>query len=118
MSGLFGPDDVAAFLDARREAHAALGLPPNRHMTLNDMREIKIQAQETVAAFQQILADPAYRSRRLAFVAPRSLARAQLLRAISGRDCRCFETLAEAEAWLIATDDVEAAAPPRRFATG
>lgn len=116
-AGLFGPVDIAQFLEARRAAHEELGLPPNQHLTLNDMSELKIQTQEAVVAFQQIMADPAFRSRRVAFVTPRSLARAQIRRAVAERhDCRCFDSIDEAEAWLLAADAVEA--PPRRFATG
>ena len=104
MSGLFGLADVAGFVERRREAHAALGCPPNQHLTLNDVRGMKIQQQEIVSAFQELLADPAYRSRRLAFVAARTLARSQLMRALASRDARCFEDPVEAEAWLLAAD--------------
>jgi hypothetical protein len=104
MAGLFEPADVAGFLAARAAAHAELGGGPNRHLTLNDIREMKIQPQLTVAAFHQLLADPAHRSRRLAFVASPTLARNQLRRALAGRDSRCFVTVAEAEAWLFAEE--------------
>ena len=116
-AGLFGPVDIAQFLEARRAAHEELGLPPNQHLTLNDMSELKIQTQEAVVAFQQIMTDPAWRSRRVAFVTPRTLARAQIRRAVAERhDCRCFDTVEEAEAWLLGADEAETA--PRRFATG
>ena len=109
MSGLFTPADIAAFLEARRRAHAELGCAPNAHATLNDVRAMKIQPQDIVAAFRDMLADPAYRSRRLAFVAAPTLARGQLLRALEDRDARCFDTVEEAEAWLFAEDRSEAA---------
>jgi hypothetical protein len=110
MSGLFTRADVAAFLDARREAHERLACAPNRHVTLNDLRALKIQPQEIVAEFREMLADPRYRSRRLAFVVGATLARAQLLRALGGRPVRCFETVEEAEAWLLAEEEDAAAA--------
>ena len=100
MSGLFTLADVDGFLRDRREAHAALGCAPNRHLTLNDLRGMKIQHQEVVAAFREMLAAPEYRSRRLAFVAGPTLAKSQLMRALSGRDARCFEDVASAERWL------------------
>jgi hypothetical protein len=101
MKGFFSRKDLDAFVEARREAHSALGWPRNAHVTLNDVREMKIQAQDTVDSFQRILADPEYRSRRLAFLVKATLARLQLERALAGRaDARCFEDLAEAEAWL------------------
>jgi len=105
MSGLFTPADVAAFLAARDEAHAALGCAPNQHLTLNDLRGMKIQPQEIVAEFREMLAAPRYRSRRLAFVIGPTLARAQLMRALGTRQVRCFEDPAEAEAWLRADED-------------
>lgn len=115
MAGLFTSSDIAAFLAARREAHAQLRCGPNQHLTLNDLRGMKIQPQQAVAAFQHMLADPAYRSRRLAFIVAPTLARGQLARALSGRaDAALFEDPAEAEAWLLGADETEM--PLRRAA--
>ena len=105
MSGLFGPDDILAFLAARQAAHAQLTCPPNAHLTLTDLREMKIQSQEMVTAFEGVLATPEYRSSRLAFVIGRTLARSQLLRALSGRGAYCFDTFLEAEAWLFSASE-------------
>jgi hypothetical protein len=110
LTGLFEPADVARFLEARAAAHAELGWAPNRHLTLNDVRALKIQPQQTVAAFHQLLADPAYRSRRLAFVVGPTLVRSQLMRALASRDSRCFADVAAAEAWLLAEEGADAAA--------
>jgi len=113
MSGFFGQADVADFLAARREAHRALRCPPNAHVTLNDISEMKIQSQEIVAAFQQLLSDTEFRSRRLAFVVGTSLARGQVMRACVGRNAGCFDDLADAEAWLL-DEELEAAPAPLR----
>ena len=102
MAGLFTPADIDAFLADRAKAHAELGCGRNRHLTLNDLRGMKIQHQEVVAAFQAMLAAPEHRSRRLAFVAAPTLARSQLMRALDGRDARCFDDPDEAETWLFA----------------
>jgi hypothetical protein len=117
MAGLFTLGDIGGFLEARQLAHDELGCPPNQHVTLNDLRGMKIQSQAVVAAFRAMLADPAFRSRRLAFVAGQTLARSQLMRALAGREARCFEYIEDAEAWLFAGDVEEEAAPLRRYAT-
>jgi hypothetical protein len=101
MSGFFTREDVTGFLAARREAHALLTCGANQHLTLNDIREMKIQAQDIVDAFRDLLADPECHSRRLAFIVSPTLARTQLVRAMAMRDARCFEDAAEAEAWLL-----------------
>ena len=116
MGGLFTRADVAAFLEERRRAHAQLACGPNQHLTLNDLRNMKIQSQEGVAMFREMLADPAYRSRRLAFVASQTLARSQLMRALDGREARCFDNIEEAEAWLF-DEAEELQAPLRRYAS-
>jgi hypothetical protein len=110
MSGFFNPDDIQAFCDARAAQHARLTCGPNQHVTLADLRAMKVQAQDVVAAFQNLLADPAYRSRKLAFVVDRTLARSQLTRALNGRIAKCFENRVEAEQWLFAHDSEMVAA--------
>ncbi len=109
MGGFFTAEDIDAFLAQRTTAHGQLTCGPNQHLTLNDLREIKIQAQESVEIFRTMLADPAYRSRRLAFVIGKTLARTQLGRALDQRYARCFEDVATAEAWLFADRDRAAA---------
>ena len=101
MAGFFGPHDIARFVAERAAVHAQLTCAPNQHMTLNDLRGMKIQSQDAVAAFRAILGDPAYRSKRLSVVVSQTLARSQLMRALEGRDARCFETVTMAEAWLL-----------------
>jgi len=110
MSGFFTPADIQAFCEARAVEHARLTCGPNQHVTLNDLREMKVQAQDVVAAFQDLLADPVYRSRKLAFVVDRTLARSQLMRALNGRTAKCFENRIAAEQWLFAHDPERVAA--------
>ncbi len=104
MAGFYDPDDVAAFFEARRTAHAELGLPPNQHLTLNDLRGMQIQKQEVVDAFQQGLAEPAEKARKLAIVVDAAMAKGQASRAIASADTRYFTDIAEAEAWLFAKE--------------
>ncbi len=108
MHGFYGLEDVAAFFEARRQALAALGLPRNAHLTLNDLRDMKIQAQDVIQAFQKGLAVPEEKARRLAIVVDATMARGQANRAIASADTRYFTDPAEAEAWLFAE---EAAVP-------
>src|SRR3569623_3220264 len=105
MGGRFTLDDIAAFAEARHKAHCKLRCPANAHVTLNDLRELKIQPQEVVTAFREMLAAPDYRSRRLAFVCGPTLARNQLTRALATRDARCFDDPVSAEAWLLRGDN-------------
>ena len=109
MAGFFTQPDILAFVAARRAAHAELRCGPNQHVTLNDVRDMKIQSQDMVDAFRAMLSDPAYRSRRLAFIVGPTLTRTQLSRAIAGRDARCFDDSWAAEAWLYSEGDARAA---------
>lgn len=109
MAGFFTRSEFDRFLAARAKAHEQLGLPMNAHSTLNDVRRMKIQSPEMVAAFGEMLAAPEYRSRRLAFVAGPTLARSQLMRACVGRDVRYFEDVESAEAWLLEDRERKAA---------
>ena len=104
MRGFYTLKDVTAFFDARRRAHAELGLPPNAHLTLNDLRDMKIQAQEVILAFQQGLAVPEEKARKLAIVIDAAMAKAQANRAINSVDTRYFTEIEPAEAWLFADE--------------
>ena len=108
LTGLFMPEDVSDFLEARAKAHAKLACAPGQHFTLTDLRAIKILPQKTVDAFCAHLTDPQTRVRRLAFVVAPTLVRSQLKRALAGRDnrdTRCFANPAEAETWLLEEDE-------------
>ena len=65
---------------------------------------------------RDMLADPLYRSRRLAFVAASTLAKGQLLRALDGRPGRTFEDPSAAEAWLFQDESEAEIVPLRRIA--
>ena len=110
MSGFFTPEDIEAFLAARDDAHARLTCAPNQHLTINDLRGMKIQSQEAVDKFGEVLSERRHRSKRLAFVIGKTLARTQLSRIASSRDAQCFDDLPSAEAWLFGRDHETAAA--------
>ena len=109
MGGFWTLRDVDAFFVARRKAHAALGLPQGAHMTLNDLRGMKIQAQPVIEAFQKGLAVPEEKARRLAIVVDAAMARGQANRAINASDTRYFTDVESAEAWLFAEERSAAA---------
>jgi hypothetical protein len=115
LTGLFMPEDVSAFLEARRSAHAELTCAPGEHVTLTDLRAIDILPKETVMVWSAHLADPQTRVRRLAFVVGPTLVRGQLARALAGRDpshTRTFTDPADAEAWLMEEDETITKAVP------
>ena len=101
MSGFFSEREIADFVAARNRAHALLRCGPHDHVTLVDIRDMRIQSQDSVAVFQKVLNDPERTSRKLAFVTAQSLARLQVRRAASGREAEYFNDPAEAEAWLL-----------------
>lgn len=102
MHGFWNLRDVEAFFETRRRALAELGLPRNQHMTLTDLRGMKIQAQDVILSFQQGLAVPEEKARKLAIVVDAAMARGQANRAIASVDTRYFTDPDAAEAWLFA----------------
>ncbi len=102
LAGFFNDAAMKRFLATRASAFQALRCGRNEHLSLTDLRDMKIQAQDMVARWGHVLADPAYRSRRLAFVVATSLVRTQLQRAIGTRDARCFTDRDEAQRWVLA----------------
>lgn len=109
LAGFFDDDAIRAYLAARKLAFGQLRCGPNRHLSLTDVRGMAIQTQDVVMRWATVLADPAYRSRRLGFVVASTLARTQLQRAIGSRDARAFTDLAEAEHWVLAAPSGRAA---------
>ena len=85
LSGFFSVDDVGRFQAELQLAHRRLGCGRGGGpLTINDISGMAIQSQDVVARWSAFLADPAHRSRRLAFVVGSTLARVQLQRAIGG----------------------------------
>ena len=109
MHGFYDLEDVEAFFEARRRAHAELGLPRNQHLTLNDLRGMNIQSQDVIQAFQKGLAVPEEKARRLAIVIDAALARGQANRAIDSPDTCYFTDVESAEAWLFADEELRRA---------
>jgi hypothetical protein len=102
LGGFFTGDDIRDFVKARNDAQEALGRAPDTYLTLCDVREMTMQSQTIVDAFEQILAAPERRARRLAFVVGPALARSHLLRALIRSNAKCFVDPTLAEAWLFA----------------
>jgi hypothetical protein len=101
LGGFFAVEEIVAFDLARRAAYRQLRCKPNQHVTLIDMRATAIQSQEAVDAFTRSINDPATKSRRVAFVVSKSLARLQVQRVASKADAAYFTTPEEAKLWLL-----------------
>ena len=102
MGGFFSQPDINAFAHARDVAHRELRCGPNQHLTLVDMREMLIQSQEAVAGFRAVLGNSATRSKRIAMVVSKTLARMQVERAAQRRDVAYFTgEPEEAREWLL-----------------
>ena len=100
IDGFFGPDDLTRLTDAWRAALMRLRCPSEEHLTLVDTRAALICSQEMVGHWSALAADPAFRSRRLAFIVAPTLVRKQVQRATAETTARSFVDGAEAEAWL------------------
>ena len=106
LCGFFSAADIARFQTELLLVHRRLGCGRRgQPLTINDISGMAIQSQDVVARWSAFLADPAHRSRRLAFVVASTLARMQLQRVIGGRDAKVFTDPTEAERWLF-TDEV------------
>ncbi|HUD95407.1 hypothetical protein [Sphingobium sp.] len=98
MAGFFSEDDVQRFANEYRSNLSKLNAPG--HLTLVDIKQMKIQAQSVVNGFSSLLASPDVRSRRLAFICSSTLARLQAQRLTDREDVEFFDDEAKAERWL------------------
>jgi hypothetical protein len=99
LAGFFAATDVDRFALAYRQGLERL--QGYGHLTLADIRGMKIQSQDIVAAFSSFMSSPRVRSRKLAFVCASTLARLQAERLTDRKDVKFFESPHEAEAWLL-----------------
>lgn len=104
LGGFFERDEFVRFKAALLDAHRQLPCRANTHRALTDIRDMKIQSQEMVQAFQQLLAAPEHQAARTGFIVASSLARTQLVRAVDKREVRYFQNADEAEAWILAEE--------------
>lgn len=104
IAGLLTPEAAAGLVAARNAAHRTLRCGPNQQVTIADLRGMAIQTQDVVGRFGLALADPAYRSRRLAVLTSSALARMQIGRILADSPIGFFDDLAEAEAWALAPE--------------
>lgn len=102
ITGFFTPPDVLAFAQEVSVGIAKLRpyLGGQAHLTLCDTRGVQIQSQEAVRSFSDMLAHPAARSRRLAYVVDAALAQIQIKRLTDRVDAAYFRDLESAETWL------------------
>ena len=100
MSGFFGTADVDAFAHDLSVTLADMNTKPNEHLMLCDLRQMKIQTQEIVAAFGLLTGTVALRSQRLAVVTGKSLVRQQAMRLTDRRRVCYFDNVGCAERWL------------------
>jgi hypothetical protein len=100
LIGFLDMQTVADFDESYRAAKARLDADRSRHITLIDISELKIQAQNVVSDFALMLSDPSIHSARLAFVTGDAPAKMQLRRLI-GDNAALFDTMEEARQWLL-----------------
>jgi hypothetical protein len=110
LFGFFTVEDIARFEAELLLVHQRMGCGHRGGpLTVTDVTDMSIQSQEVVRRWGEFLANPAHRSRRLAFVTGSTLARMQLERASAGRGARVFTDAVEAERWLFAGEAPTAA---------
>lgn len=100
MGGFFESATIVEMRTRLVDAIASLGCAANDHLTLCDIREMDIQSQERVGEFAKLVGSDDVRSRRLAFVTARSLARLQAKRLTSREGVEFFTEADEALDWL------------------
>ncbi|MGC6328922.1 hypothetical protein ACNI3R_05555 [Rhizorhabdus sp. FW153] len=100
MGGFFESATIVEMRARMVEAIATLACAANDHLTLCDICEMDIQSQERVGEFAKLVGSDDVRSRRLAFVTARSLARLQAKRLTSREGVAFFTDKGEAVDWL------------------
>lgn len=100
MGGFFASATIQQLRAELIRAIASLSCPPNTHVTLCDIRQMDIQSQERVDEFSRLVGSEEIRSRKLAFVTAKSLARLQAKRLTSREGVAFFSDIDAALDWL------------------
>jgi hypothetical protein len=104
LDGFLDTETVTRFDGEYRAAKARLKEDTSKHVTLIDVSQLKIQAQNVVSDFALMLSDPSIRSAKLAFVTGDAPAKMQLRRLVND-NAQMFDTMEQARAWLFAGSD-------------
>ena len=108
VSGLLHAADVEQLYREEHQAIHDMDCPVGEHVVLVDLRDCPIQFQEVVSAFRANINGEG-QARKLAMVTGGSAARMQVRRILQRGGANQFETIAEAEEWLLEPEDREAA---------
>jgi hypothetical protein len=100
LMGFLDPQTASDFNDQYRNAKARLSSDRSRHVTLIDVSQLKIQAQNVVSDFALMLSDPTIQSARLAFVVGGAPVKMQLRRLLH-EQAAMFDTVEDARNWLL-----------------
>ena len=108
VSGLLSAADVEQLYREEHKAIHDMDCPVGEHVVLVDLRDCPIQFQEVVGAFKNNINGEG-QARKLAMVTGGSAARMQVRRILQRGGGNQFETIAEAEEWLLAPKERQAA---------
>lgn len=100
LSGMLSEADVTELYRQEHAAILAMGCRLGEHLLLIDSTDNLLQTQSVIEAFKHQMAKPS-RAKRIAVVTGQSLSRMQARRLLTEQPGRTFETMAEAEAWLL-----------------
>jgi hypothetical protein len=101
LSGFWTEEEARAFARDQQAAVRRLGPPFGTHLTLADLRSFALQTHEVSEVIRQLVINAAATSKRIAMVGGEGLARMQFKRITARDDARMFDTVEEAEAWLL-----------------
>lgn len=107
--GMMTEDEVTRFYRDEHAAIRSIDCRPGEHCALVDLTECNLQLQEVAAAFQKRIGGHG-KAKRLAMFTGPSPARMQARRILQRADAAIFTTRQEAEAWLFAEGEAQAAA--------
>ena len=102
LIGFFTPAEVKRFAREEQAAVETLECPKGEHRVLIDASQCQVHTREVAEAFARLASDPPIKARRIAVVANGTLHRIQTRRILDADRSAMFDTLADAERWILA----------------